>query len=279
MGTFYDKLNRSWQRQNSLLCVGLDPDLGRMPESLGRDAESLFILNREIIDATAQWACAFKPQAAYYHAVGAEPQLEQTIDYIRNNHPGHVVILDAKRGDIGATARMYAMEAFDRYNADAVTVNPYMGGDTLEPFLEWKDRGVLILCKTSNPGSSDIQDLEPDSIPVYRRIARLASGTWNNNQNVGLVTGATWPAVIGEIRREAADIPFLVPGIGAQGGDLEKVLDSGLDAVGTGLLINASRSIMYAGSGPDFASDAARAAEGLCADINHFRNTLRSAIE
>jgi orotidine-5'-phosphate decarboxylase len=273
MAGFYKKLSKSWRKHNSLLCIGLDPDPQRIPGYLGSQPGNIFSFNREIIDATAAWACAYKPQAAYYNAIGAEQQLADTIDYIRSNYPEHVVILDSKRGDIGATARMYAMEAFERYQADAVTVNPYMGGDTLEPYLEYGDKGVIILCKTSNPGSGDIQDLDIGQGSVYRYVARLAAGQWNKNRNIGLVVGATVAGIVGEVRQEVGEMPLLIPGVGTQGGDLEKVLEVGLNPDSTGLIINVSRAVIFAGEGKEFAGAAADAAEKMCVRINDCRRT------
>ena len=232
----------------------------------------LFAFNREIINATAPWACAFKPQIAHYAAVAAEPQLEQTIHYIKQHHPDIPVILDAKRGDIGTTAKMYAREAFERYQADAITLNPYLGGDALAPFLAYQDKGAFILCRTSNPGSGAIQQLKSGGLSIAHHIATLAVTQWNQNSNVGLVVGATWPQEIGAIRKLAGDMPLLIPGIGAQGGDLQAVLANGLTPDGAGVLINASRSIIHAGGGEDdFAAAAAHAAETLCREINRNR--------
>jgi orotidine-5'-phosphate decarboxylase len=270
---FIEKLNTAWREKNSLVCAGLDPDPDKLPASLtGKDR--LFQFNREIIDATAPWVCAFKPQIAYYAAVAAEDQLTKTIDYIRINYPATLIILDAKRGDIGATAKMYAREAFDRYQADAVTVNPYMGGDTLQPFLDYADRGVIILCRTSNPGSGDIQQLAVSGGSVASQVAKLAVSRWNKHNNIGLVVGATYPEEVASVRKLVGAMPLLVPGVGAQGGDLKKVLSAGLDQTGQGLIINASRSIIYASAGVDFASAAADAAQSLCRQINSLRNQL-----
>ncbi len=266
MKGFYKKLAVSWKNQNSLLCIGLDPDLEKLPETIRKGKEPLFAFNREIIDATALWACAFKPQIAYYAAIGAEGQLEKTIEYIRTHYPRLPVILDAKRGDIGATAKMYAREAFQRYQADAVTVNPYMGGDTLQPFFEYEDKGVFILCRTSNPGSGDFQKMKSGQSFLYEQVAQHAM-KWNVRNNIGLVVGATFPEVLGGIRRIVGDMPLLVPGIGMQGGDLGEVLRCGLNADRTGLAINVSRAILYAGNGRDFAAAAGDRAREICLSI------------
>ena len=269
---FQTKLEKSWSLNQSLLCVGLDTDPNRIPQCIKGD-QRLFEFNRAIIEATAASVCAFKPQIAYYAAIGAEKQLEQTINYIKSNHPDLLVILDAKRGDIGATAKMYAKEAFERYNADAVTVNPYMGGDTLEPFLEYQDRGVIVLCRTSNPGSGDLQQLEVGpTTSLSTAVARKAFTEWNTNNNVGLVVGATYPEEIRQVRELVGNMPLLVPGIGAQGGDLEAVVKAGIDANKNGLMINASRSIIYAGDGENFAEAAASEAALLHGQINVARS-------
>ena len=262
---FLDRLRKSWERSRSLLCIGLDPDLGKIPEILRRERQPLLAFNRAIIDATADLACSFKPQAAYYHGVGAEDQLAETIAYVRENHPHIPVILDAKRGDIGATAKLYALEAFQRYGADAVTVNPYMGGDTLAPFTEDPARGIFVLCRTSNPGSGELQELSVGGGEkrLFEVVAEYAVGRWNQNQNLGLVVGATYPEDLQRVRSIAPELPLLVPGVGAQGGDLAAVLQAGMDAKGMGLLINASRSVLYAGDGADFAKSARDAAMAL----------------
>lgn len=272
MGRFIETLTDSWRSSGSLLCVGLDPDADRLPPSLRAQRAPLLAFNREIIDATACQVCAFKVQIAHYAAIGAERQLERTIAYIKRRHPATPVILDAKRGDIGATARMYAREAFERYQADAVTVNPYLGGDALAPFLDYADNGVFVLCRTSNPGSGELQQLKSGGRTVAQQVAARAASAWNGNRNVGLVVGATWPREIAAIRRLAGDLPLLIPGIGAQGGDLQAVLKNGLTTGGAGLIINISRAIIYAGAqDEDFAEAAGRAAESWCGEINRHR--------
>jgi len=268
---FIAAVKASWQKNNSLVCVGLDTDLNKIPAHIRAMEEPIFEFNRAIIDATADLVCAYKPQIAYYAPWRAEKQLEKTIDYIHMNRPGLPVILDAKRGDIGSTAEMYAREAFERYQADAVTVNPYMGGDTLEPFLKYKDRGVIILCRTSNPGSRDIQDLESGGEKIYRIIASKASKEWNYNGNIALVVGATYPDELTFVRDLVGDMPLLVPGIGAQGGDVEKAVKKGKDRKGAGMVINSSRGIIYAGAGADFSEKARSAALELRDEINKYR--------
>ncbi len=268
---FRRKLDRAWALNDSLLCVGLDPDPARLPAPVAAKTTPLFTFNRAIIDATAEYVCAYKPQFAYYAAAGAEDELAMTIDYIHERYPSVLVILDAKRGDIGSTARMYASEAFERYNADAVTVNPYMGGDTLEPFLEHADRGVIVLCRTSNAGAAEFQQLRADGVPLYLRVAERAAERWNGNGNIMLVVGATAPDELGGVRTFCPSIPLLVPGVGAQGGDLKQVVRRGADSDHKGLVINSSRGIIYAGDGDDFARAAGKAARKLRDAINSYR--------
>jgi orotidine-5'-phosphate decarboxylase len=256
------------------MCVGLDPDLSKLPADLRGAADALHLFDQRIIDATFHIAAAYKPQIAFYSALGAEEQLVASIRYMRERAPNALVILDAKRGDIGNTAEAYAREAFDRYDADAVTVNAYMGADAVRPFLAREDRGAIILCRTSNPGAKDFQELVTDGLPLYRRVAQRAAAEWNENKNLMLVVGATFPQEMAQLRRAHPQIPFLVPGIGAQGGDLEATLDAGLDTQGAGLLISASRSIIYAGAG---SADAIRtAAAQLHAAINLHRSRYKA---
>jgi orotidine-5'-phosphate decarboxylase len=265
--TFAERLARAQQTSGSLLCVGLDPDPAKLPSDLGSDP--LYAFNRRIIEATADVAAAYKPQIAFYSAQGAEGELAASIRYIRERAPAALVILDAKRNDIGNTAEAYAREAFDRYDADAVTVSPYMGEDSVRPFLRRPDRGAILLCRTSNGGAKDFQDLLVDGMPLYRHVAQRAALDWNEHRNLMLVVGATYPREMADLRRAHPEVPFLVPGIGAQGGDLEATLAAGLDAQGAGLLINSSRNIIYAGGG---SSDGIRAAAlELCAAINRQR--------
>ena len=257
---FVLSLRYAWERTGSMLCVGLDPDPARIPTQLGTGNQALYSFCREIVDATAAYVCAFKPQIAYFAAAGAEHELERLIEYIHRAHPGIPVILDAKRGDIGSTAERYAYEAFGRYQADAVTINPYMGFDSIEPWLAWPDRGVFLLCRTSNPGGSDLQALEVQGELLYERVARLATGPWNTSGQLGLVVGATFPAELARVREIAPDLPLLVPGIGAQGGDADATVLAGLDRDGWGMVINSSRAILYAGKDSSFAQAAAQAA-------------------
>ncbi len=273
--TFAERLNRAHAVSAGLLCVGLDPDPAKLPADLVHDPAPLLAFNRRIVDATAQVAAAYKPQIAFYSALGKEGELVDSIRYVRERAPHALVILDAKRNDIGNTASAYAREAFDRYGADAVTINPYMGTDSVRPFLERADRGAILLCRTSNPGARDFQDLLVDGLPLYRRVAERADRDWNGLQNLMLVVGATYPAEMANLRRAHPRLSFLVPGIGAQGGDLRSTLAAGLDARGTGLLVNSARGIIYAGDGTAQAIGAAAAQ--LHADINHGRFAERNA--
>lgn len=269
--TFIDQLNAAWQKNNSLLCVGLDPDPAKFPGQLkGRDDDILEFCTA-IVDATADLVCAFKPQIAYFAARRAEDQLEALIAHIHDRHPGIPVILDAKRGDIGSTAEQYAVEAFERFQADAVTVNPYMGRDSVEPYLAYPDKGVILLCRTSNAGGSDLQFLDVGGEKLYERVARLAANDWNRNGQISLVVGATFPAEIARVRELVGDMPLLVPGIGAQGGDIEATVNAGKTAKTTGLMINSSRAILYAGKDADYTAAARKAAQDTRDAINLYR--------
>ena len=266
---FMEKLENIWKKNDSLVCVGLDPNRARFPEHMKN--ASIFQFNKAIIDATHDLVCAYKPQIAYFASEGAESELEQTVKYIKENYPEIPVILDAKRGDIGSTAEKYALEAFERYGADAVTVNPYLGRDSLRPFLSYRDKGTVILCRTSNPSAKDIQDLMIDGEPLYKRVARLAAEQWNENNNCMLVVGATWPSQMSEIRDIVGNMPFLVPGVGAQGGDVKALVNAGQTKDGNGLIISSSRAILYAGSGTDFDLSARNATLKLRDEINGYR--------
>jgi orotidine-5'-phosphate decarboxylase len=268
---FTRMLAAAWQENNSLLCVGLDPDPAKFPAHLkGRD-DAILEFCTAIVDATADLVCAFKPQIAYFAARCAEDQLAALIAHIHEKHPGIPVILDAKRGDIGSTAEQYALEAFARFQADAVTVNPYMGRDSVDPYLAYPDKGVLLLCRTSNPGGSDLQFLDVGGEKLYERVARLAADEWNTSGQIGLVVGATFPAEIARVRAIVGDMPLLVPGIGAQGGDIAATVEAGRTANATGLMINSSRAILYAGKDEDFAAAARKVAEETRAAINLHR--------
>ncbi len=259
---FINKLSAAWSSNDSMLCVGLDPDLARIPSQLQQQPDAIFAFCKAIIDATADLACAFKPQIAYFAALGAEAQLESICNYLREHYPHIPLILDAKRGDIGATAHQYAREAYDRYGADAVTLSPYMGFDSIEPYLEWSDRGQIILCRTSNAGGSDLQFLDVGGKPLYQHVAAMVAGKWNRNGQCALVVGATFPEELAQVRAIVGDMPLLVPGVGAQGGDIEATVKSGKTANGAGMMISSSRAILYATpqAGEDFAAAARRVA-------------------
>ncbi len=269
--SFVDTLNAAWRRTNSLLCVGLDPEPSRFPGALANRPDAIFEFCRTIVDATAPYASAFKPQIAYFAAHRAEDQLEALIAHIHGRYPDLPVILDAKRGDIGSTAEQYAREAFERFRADAVTVNPYMGFDSIEPYLEHEGKGVIVLCRTSNPGGSDLQFLDVGGRPLYQVVAQLAAQKWNKSGQLGLVVGATFPKEIEVVRGIVGDMPLLIPGIGAQGGDVEATVRAGRTADNTGMMINSSRAILYAGNNEDYGQAAARAAEATRDKINAFR--------
>ncbi len=259
---FHDKLRDAWRSSQSMLCVGLDPDPTLLPSQFDRSAQAIYEFCTAIVDATAHAVCAFKPQIAYFAAQRAEPQLERLCHYIRDSYPDVLLILDAKRGDIGPTALQYAREAFERYGADVVTVNPYLGTDSIEPFLRYPEHGVFALCRTSNPGSGDFQSLEIDGEPLYVHVARRAVMEWNGIGECGLVVGATYPDELGAVRSIVGDMPLLVPGVGAQGADIEATVAAGATADGYGMVINSSRAIIYASSGPDFADAASCTATG-----------------
>ncbi|MDI9238787.1 orotidine-5'-phosphate decarboxylase [Lysobacter sp. LF1] len=269
--SFMQALRARWSHADSLVCVGLDPEPAKFPAKFANDADAVFAFCRDIADATAQYACAFKPQIAHFAALGAEGALQRLIAHLHDAHPGVPVILDSKRGDIGSTAQHYASEAFDRYAADAVTVNPYLGRDSAQPFLDRADRGVVILCRTSNPGAGDLQDLSIDGRPLYQHVAAKVAQEWNTNGNCSLVVGATWPAQLKEVRAIVGEVPFLVPGVGAQGGDVEAVVTNAKTADGTGLMVSSSRAILYASGGDDYAEAAANAARELRDQINRYR--------
>ena len=268
---FLDQVRAAMRNNNSLVCVGLDPLPEQFPAHLQELDHSIFEFNKYIIDATHDLVCAYKPQAAHYHARGAEDQLLMTIEYIKDNYPDIPVILDSKRGDIGSTADQYAKEAFERYGADAVTINPYMGIDTVEPFTRFEDKGTILLCRTSNPGAGAIQNLKVGDQFLYEVIAETAMKEWNNNDNVMLVVGATNPDELKRIRAITGEMTFLVPGLGAQGGDVEATVKSGLNSEGEGIIVNSSRGIIYAGNDENFAEAARAAAIELRDQVNQYR--------
>lgn len=269
MGTFRQRLDSVWARTGSQLMVGLDPAPGRFPSELAGRSDAIYLFCRDIVDATAEFVCGFKPQIAYFSAQGAEAQLEALCGYIRQNYPHLPIVLDAKRGDIGATAIQYATEAFERYQADAVTVNPYMGFDSVQPYLAYPGKGVIVLCRTSNPGGSDLQFLTTaDGVPVYQHVAGLVADHWDTHHQCALVVGATFPDEIARVRARVGDMPLLIPGIGAQGGDLIATVKAGRSGSGTGMMINSSRAILYASAETDWRDAAAQAARKTRDAIN-----------
>jgi orotidine-5'-phosphate decarboxylase len=259
--TFLEMLQAAQQRNGSMLCVGLDPEPTRFPLGMTANAARIFEFCARIVDATGDLVCAFKPQIAYFAAHRAEDQLEQLMRHLRANFPQVPVILDAKRGDIGTTAEQYAREAFERYGADAVTLSPFMGFDSVQPYLKYPGKGAFLLCRTSNPGGDDLQNQRLATVEgqplLYEHIARLAQGPWNLNGQLGLVVGATYPTEIEKVRDVAPTLPLLIPGVGAQGGDAVATVRAGWRGKGP-IVVNSSRSILYASSGADFA-EAARA--------------------
>ncbi len=263
--TFAQKLTDSVERSNSLLCVGLDSDHTKLPKT----ANDQFAFNKAIIDATHDVVCCYKPNPAFYEALGAAgvEALKLTCDYLRNEYPEIPIIIDAKRGDIGNTNAGYMQYVFDYLGADAVTVPPYMGGQSLEAFLERADKGVIVLCRTSNVGSGEFQDLTVDGEELYARVARRVATAWNKRGNCGLVVGATYPDELAQVRGiVGADMPILVPGVGAQGGDARQVV-----AVGGAIVINASRAVLFASIGADFAGAARAEAVRLRDEFNSYR--------
>jgi orotidine-5'-phosphate decarboxylase len=270
--TFTEKLDQAWAHSNSMLMVGLDPDPQRFPAEIQGRPDAIYEFCRAIVDATAPFACGIKPQIAYFASQSAEAQLEALLAYVREQYPQLPIVLDAKRGDIGSTAEQYAQEAFERYQADAVTVNPYMGFDSVEPYLSWREKGVIVLCRTSNKGGSDLQFVETkDGEPLYLRVAGLVADRWNANGQCSLVVGATFPEELAKVRARVGDMPLLVPGIGAQGGDIPATVKAGSNSRGTGMMINSSRAILYAGSGDDWREAAAKAALATRDAINAAR--------
>ncbi len=267
--TFLDMLRAAERQNSSLLCVGLDPDPARFPAHLRDDAGRIYDFCAAIVDATADLVMAFKPQIAYFAAHRAEDQLERLVAHMRRTAPQVPIILDAKRGDIGSTAEQYAIEAFERYGADAVTLSPFMGFDSVQPYLKYHGKGAFLLCRTSNPGGDDLQNQRLSSVEgtplLYEHIARLAQGPWNLNGQLGLVVGATYPAEIGRVRAVAPTLPLLIPGVGAQGGDAVATVRAGWRGAGgdtvAPIIVNSSRAVLYASSGTDFAQAARREAQ------------------
>jgi orotidine-5'-phosphate decarboxylase len=265
---FFDRIRVRQKAINSRLCIGLDPDVSRFPAVLQASSSPIFEFNKAIIDATADIASCFKPQIAHFAAAAAEDELLETIRYAQA--AGVPVLLDGKRGDVGSTAEMYARELFERYGADAVTINPYLGQDSMQPYLDYADRGVFILCRTSNPGGADLQHLTLESgDTLYEHVAKQAATVWNGNNNVGLVVGATRPEELRRIRDICEEMTFLLPGVGAQGADISEMMGAGQ---GGGMLISSSRAILYAGDGEDFAEQARKVAIDTRDEINRNSN-------
>lgn len=278
---FKELLESRWERGN-FLCVGLDSDFEKIPEAVRQVSvrETIVAFNRAIIDATHDLVCAFKPNSAFYEAYGEEGwrALRETVQYIHKVAPDVAVILDAKRADIGNTNNGYACSAFDHLFVDAITVHPYFGAEALAPFLARKEKGIIVLVRSSNVGSGEFQSLQVNGEPLatsakgfgeplYKVIARHVADSWNGNGNCAVMVGATYPEELAEVRKVVGDMPILIPGIGAQGGDLEKTVAAGKDARGRGVIISVSRAVIFAGSGKDFAETARREAQRLDSEI------------
>lgn len=275
--TFTEQLAQAETLNDSLLCVGLDPDPAKFPDAWKGDAGRIFDFCAGIVDATKDLVIAFKPQFAHFAAQRAEAQLERLIAHIHRVAPEVPVILDAKRGDIGSTAEQYACEVFERYQADAVTLSPFMGFDSIEPYLRYERKGAILLCRTSNPGGADLQAQQLASgDTVYEHIARLAQGDWNRSGQLALVVGATFPAEIERVRELAPTLPLLIPGIGAQGGDVLATVRAGWRAQGgrtvAPIIVSSSRAVLYASGGKDFAEAARRAALATRLELNQARH-------
>jgi orotidine-5'-phosphate decarboxylase len=278
--TFLEQLQGAERQNGSLLCVGLDPEPSKFPAGMKGDASKIYDFCAQIVDATADLAISFKPQIAYFAAYRAEDQLEKLMEHMRRNAPHVPVILDAKRGDIGSTAEQYAKEAFERYGADAVTLSPFMGFDSVQPYLKYHGKGAFLLCRTSNPGGDDLQNQRLASVEgqplLYEHVAKLAQGPWNLNGQLGLVVGATYPAEIERVRSLAPTLPLLIPGVGAQGGDAVATIKAGYrqsNGATTGaVIVNSSRAILYASSGDDFAQAARK-------EAMRTRDVLKSAAQ
>lgn len=263
-----EKLEARMDASGSLLCVGLDPELEKLPQNVQTGPDPLFAFCREIIDATAPFACAFKPNTAFFEAHGAKGwgQLARVFAHLRAHHPGHFTVCDAKRGDIGSTNRGYVRAVYDELGADSITLHPYLGREALAPFLDRADKAAILLCRTSNPGAGELQDLRVDGRPLWQHVADSVSAGWNANRNCMLVVGATWPEEMRAIRTTAPELTFLVPGIGAQGGDIAATVRAGLRADGKGLVLASSRAILYS-EDPAAAARAARDAINTAREV------------
>lgn len=275
---FRQMLEAQWERGN-FVCVGLDSELAKIPEAARRPpdiASSLIFFNCAIVDATHDLVCAYKPNVAFYEAHG-EPgwlALAETIEHIHMVAPDVPVILDAKRADIGNTNVGYAKMAFGLLGADAITVHPYLGAEALKPFLDRAYKGIIVLCRTSNPGAGEFQDLLVDGVPLFRMVAISVATKWNKNNNCALVVGATYPMELGAVRADVGDMPILIPGIGAQGGDVEATVKAGQDSRGRGMIVNSSRGIIFASGGADFAEAARNETIKLRDQINQYRKEV-----
>ncbi len=271
--TFLQKLDAIVAKNNSLLCIGLDSDIRMLPLEVKKEKHPQYTFNKAIIDATHDLVCAYKPNSAFYEARGAKgiEELKMTCDYIRKKYPAIPIILDAKRADIGSTNDGYVQYAFDYLGTDAITLHPYLGREALAPFLNRKDKCCFILCRTSNSGAGELQDLKIGSKPLYQIVAKRVVNSWNTNNNCGLVVGATYPNELKIVRRIAKNLPFLIPGIGFQGGNLKQSVQTGLDSYGRGIIIAVSRSIIFASRGKDFALQARREALALKNTINQYK--------
>ncbi len=271
---FAQKLAQAIKKNNSLVCVGLDPDFAKLPDAVKQSKTSIFDFNKAIIDATAGLVCVYKPNSAFYEAKGADgiAQLRQTCVYIHEHYPDIPIILDAKRADIGNTNSGYVSYAFEYLGADAITLHPYLGKEALQPFLDQTDKGLIILARTTNEGAGELQDVQVNGKPLYQHVADIVSTRWNANGNCLLVAGAVYPEEMKEMRRIAGpDMIFLVPGVGAQGGDLAATMKAGLGGGSDNLMINSSRGIIFASNGPDFADAARQQALQLRNEINKYR--------
>lgn len=274
MRNFYQMLKKLWAN-NQFVCVGLDSNLDKIPISVRQSsiADTMFSFNRQIIDATKDIVCAYKTNIAFYEAQGIEglSALLQTTEYIKKEAPEIPIILDAKRADIGSSNEGYVQSAFNAYSADAITVHPYLGAEALQPFLEQKDKGIIVLCRTSNSGAGEFQDLQINNEPLYRVVAKQVTDHWNKNNNCALVVGATYPDELKEIREIVGNMPILIPGIGAQGGNVEKTIQAGLDSNKEGVIINSSRGVIFASDKEDFAEVARQKTLELGKTINQYR--------
>lgn len=271
--TFQQKLDNAIEKNNSLVCVGLDSDMDKLPETVEHVQNPQFTFNKALVDATHNLICCYKLNSAFYEARGEQgiKELKLTCEYIRGIYPDVPIILDAKRGDIGNTNNGYVKFAYEYLNADAITLHPYLGQEAIKPFLMIEDKGAIILCKTSNPGSGEFQDLEIGSEKLYQIVAKKVAAEWNKSNNCLLVVGATYPDELKTVREIVGDMTLLIPGIGAQGGAVEKTVKAGLNSKNAGLIIHSARSIIFASKGDDFAEKAKKETEKLRNEINTYR--------